>query len=770
MNEPVSKRVLERIEKAFLYNKDVLYLPGTELTYIPEELCKLEHLKKLDLRNNQIEKIPEHLTRLTNLTELNLGSNQLKEIPEHLTRLTNLTSLYIGNNHLQEIPEHITRLTNLTMLYLRGNELKEIPEHITRLTNLIMLDLRGNELQEIPEHITRLTNLTSLYLGGNKLQEISEHITRLTNLTVLDLSYNELQEIPESVLEFKKLRYLWVNNNPIENIPPEILRKDFSEIKEYLRSLEGEKKALDEVKVLLVGDGGAGKTSLIKQVFGEKFNPAESKTHGINIQNWDTGNEEREIKVKFWDFGGQDIMHATHKFFLSKRSFYVLVLNAREKDSSEYWLQLIESFGGNSPILVVINKIDENPSFDLNRKFLQKKYKGIKGFHRVCCVDGTGVEGFRSDLAKKLPETEFMQTTWPLYWFNVKNRLEGMKDNYIDYDKYKNICQEEKVTRAKSQESLVDFLNDLGVILHFNELDLDDTHVLEPKWVTEAVYKIINSEKLALNHGLLKLSDLKEILAKKKDDRYTYPRKMHKYIVNLMKKFELCYSINPEEILVPDLLEVQEKDFTFDYDSALRFVIEYDFLPRSIMPQFIVRMHEEIKDDLRWRTGVVLENNAYSSTAVVKLDYVAKKIFIYVQGQLKKEYLSVIRHKFLAINSSYEKIGAMEMVPCICSVCQKSPEPEYRKYETLIRFRAKPIKKVHCSKSAEPVLVEELLEGIEKKGFSSEEEILEILRELRDKSESKESFLEEASKIVEIKLGMFGVNIDLMALAKKWFK
>lgn len=42
----------------------------------------------------------------------------------------------------------------------------------------------------------------------------------------------------------------------------------------------------------------------------------------------------------------------------------------RKDEDSEYWLKMIETFGGDSPVLVVINKIDEHPDFDVNRSLL----------------------------------------------------------------------------------------------------------------------------------------------------------------------------------------------------------------------------------------------------------------------------------------------------------------------------------------------------------------------------------------------------------------
>ena len=94
-----------------------------------------------------------------------------------------------------------------------------------------------------------------------------------------------------------------------------------------------------------------------------------------------------EVRFNIWDFGGQEIMHATHQFFLTQRSLYLLALNGREGGEdydAEYWLKLIESFAGDSPVIVVLNKIDQHP-FDLNYRGLQAKYPQIRGFVKTDC-------------------------------------------------------------------------------------------------------------------------------------------------------------------------------------------------------------------------------------------------------------------------------------------------------------------------------------------------------------------------------------------------
>jgi hypothetical protein len=96
------------------------------------------------------------------------------------------------------------------------------------------------------------------------------------------------------------------------------------------RLREERKRSLNEGKLILVGRGEVGKTSLVRRLSENEFRGDESKTQGINITNWPLRCGSKTLRLNVWDFGGQEIMHATHQFFLTERSVYLLVLNGRE--------------------------------------------------------------------------------------------------------------------------------------------------------------------------------------------------------------------------------------------------------------------------------------------------------------------------------------------------------------------------------------------------------------------------------------------------------
>ena len=47
--------------------------------------------------------------------------------------------------------------------------------------------------------------------------------------------------------------------------------------------------------------------------------------------------------------------------------------------------------------MVVLNKIDQNPGFEVNRKFLIRKYKNIVGFFRTSCKRDSGIKTFKKE-------------------------------------------------------------------------------------------------------------------------------------------------------------------------------------------------------------------------------------------------------------------------------------------------------------------------------------------------------------------------------------
>ncbi|MGF1987409.1 MAG: leucine-rich repeat protein, partial [Nostoc sp. ZfuVER08] len=659
---------------AKLTNLTVLVLSDNKITQIPEALAKLTNLTQLILNNNQITEIPEAIAKLTNLTQLILNNNQITEIPEALASLTNLTQLILHNNQITEIPEAIAKLTNLTQLDLDGNKITQIPEALAKLTNLTQLDLRNNQITQIPEALASLTNLRELILHNNKITQIPEAIAKLTNLTQLILNNNQITQIPEALESLPKLKILDLRGNPLP-ISPEILGSfdsvgSVEDIFNYLQLLRsGEVRPLNEAKLLLIGQGSVGKTSLIQRLIRDKYDKNQPQTDGLNVETWNVQVNSKHIRLNVWDFGGQEIYHATHQFFLTKRSLYLLVCNCRtseEENRIEYWLKLIESFGGQSPVIIVGNKKDEQP-FDINRKALREKYPNIQAIIETSCQDNIGIDELRTAILQQIANLKEVYDLLPLSWFEVKQKLESMTEDFISYNRYICICYENMIPEEQNHDQLIDLLHRLGLVLNFREHPiLKDTNVLKPNWVTEGIYTLLSDENLKTKtKGIFTPADLTRILDPKR-----YPTKRHEYLIGLMKEFKLCFALEcqPPQFLIAGLLPKDEPEETQLHGETLEFQYHYKVLPESIISRFIVISHEKIHNQIYWRSGVMLqyqENNEIYNIARIKADPEDKKIFITISGrkETRRSFLGILRDVFQKIHKSLPNLEITEWVP-----------------------------------------------------------------------------------------------------------
>lgn len=807
-----------------------LYCPSNTLTVFPQAIPHLRSLAILNLRGNAIQAVPDNISDLQSLQYLDLAGNRLTALPSTLRDLTKLRTLLLAENPLDDLPHGPKKLYDLNVartrlaslptwllseaelrsLDLTGTPISALSDEVTRFAKLRFLDVSETPIEQLPENLGRLSLLRTLRLRDTMvsslpastatlkvlmsidmarshvrdlsllanlktlrtisaracgIQEFPEALLSLPLLRQLDLSENAMRELPPSVAttklpiviaEGRAADGIILYGNPITVPPPEIVSKGNAAIGAYFRSTPT--KRINEVKVLLVGDGGAGKTSLVKRLLGKKFDRNEPQTHGIKIDDGTVVVGAERITAHFWDFGGQEMMHATHQFFLSKRSAYMLVLDGRKEEKTEYWLKHIETFGGTSPVLVVLNKVDEHSGFDVNRRFLREKYPNIIGFIRVSCATNEGIDKLRDTLPELLSGVEVFRTVWSQEWFNVKQQLEKMTADYISVETFIKMCATENIDDRDAQETLISFLHDLGIALRFTDLPLRDTNVINPRWVTEGVYRIITDDRVAKAGGVLRLELLAKLLDKKR-----HPVEKHNFLIELMKKFELCYALSADTVLLPGLLPIEEPGGLEVEEPAARFVVDYEFLPKSVMPRFIVRMSGDIHENLRWRTGVALFNRASGAHAVVRADEVDRQISIVVYGDNRREYLGILLHALREINDSFDNLQFNERV-----VIPDNPRFSIS-YRHLTNLESLGHAACFPEGADHEYDVSDLL-GYVRPRQRTEDEILRIVRELRDGADTEDSMMQKINKAVMLQPNFFGLGFNLNNLIRKEFR
>lgn len=625
-------------------------------------------------------------------------------------------------------------------LELSSGNLTEIPPEVFELEQLEVLILRHNRLTSVPDSITRLQNLTRLSLSDNQLTTLPDSIARLQNLTRLNLSYNQLTALPDSITQLKNLKTLWLRGNSIETPPPEVVGgynkelgiKGIEKIKDYFRQLEKEgKDYLYEAKLLIVGEAGAGKTSLQRKIKNPncKLPKEDDTTRGIEVVQWEfplpkdapnvqePSSKDKSFRVNIWDFGGQEVYHSTHQFFLTKRSLYALVADERKEDIDfDYWLNVVELLSDNSPLLIIKNERGDRHR-EINERQLRGQFSNIKEILATNLATNRGLAEILKEIKHYVSNLPHIGKPLPKTWVKVRETLENDPRNYITLDEYLKICEQNGFTQLKDKLQLSGYLHDLGVCLHFQDDPLlRRTVILKPSWGTSAVYKVLDNDTVISNLGRFNRDDLAKIWH---EEKYA---NMQDELLQLMINFKLCYQIpNTNDYIAPQLLTKNKSEYFWEETNNLIMRYTYDFMPKGIITQFIVAMHRYIADQkCVWRSGAVLTRDQ-TNTEVVE-EYGRREIKIRVSGKHKKELMTIVMYELDRIHATYHRLKYNKLIPCNCVTCKDSQEPHFFLFEILRKFTEDRQDRIQCQKSYQMVDVLGLIDDvIGKKEFLEQE-------------------------------------------------
>ena len=657
-----------------------LHLSGNEISTLPVGIDHLKELSFLDLSRNQISELPASITRLAYLNHLNLRENCVNTLPENIGDLDGLNHLNLGQNQIRELPDSIGLLGNLDFADFSDNLLDSLPDYLGNLNELKECFLSNNSILDLPNSISLLRDLEILDLQSNRLEKLPDDIGELQNLNYLNLDDNELIELPNSLVELSMIgdlsfegNRLCVDDKELQNLSTE------DKVRTILKIQEGSTTPLNEAKVLVVGEERVGKTSLISRLAGLPHDPNQSSTEGINISHQQL---ENGIQINIWDFAGQEITHQTHKFFLSNRSLYLLVLDSQKEDNDAsiyHWLSVIRAYGGEySPIIVVVNHRDKNQSYFFDFHRYLKEFNIVDVLYTSACNKHDispyirfkiehSIEKLHQTIKKRVSELKGIDFPLPNSWTIIKNTLQSFQKQKVDFiqkEKYESLCREHGVTDPADQITLLKLLNEIGTVVAYPEdRRLRLTQVVNPLWVTNGVYKIIRSGMV--KNGILSANNIERIL--KYDYCYDYSDTHLLWLMDLLNQFELSFSIDVNTLLLPSKLSNQEPAFNFAmYQQGLSFRFRYQsILKKSVIWQLIVKLHHHIdrSGSKYWRRGAFFIYG--DSKAVVIADENKKTIDIQFDsvGRSARELLTIIRERIKEING--KNLIACEELPLV---------------------------------------------------------------------------------------------------------
>lgn len=410
--------------------------------------------------------------------------------------------------------------------------------------------------------------------------------------------------------------------------------------KRLLNTVEGDSIPLNEMKVVFLGDGEAGKTYTISRLLNDGGEPkgyTNTSTPGIVIEDKEYRIDGQKVHIHFWDFGGQEVLHTMHRIFLTERTLYVVLLNARDEtqDSrARYWLRNIQSFAPNAPVVLVLNKMDQNPNAALNERELFAKYPGLRKVIKLSALMDSGEE-FRHKLLDELLEQTklagILEHQWPAAWLRVKKELENMQSDFIYGNAYREICR--RCGAEEDAEDLLHWFNDLGIsFCCCDDYRLDNYVILRPDWITNAIYIMLFNACAGAKNGLLPHKGICRLLKPGFLERnsirsvlpgVTYDYNEVMFVLNVIRKFQLSFEGKEEHEFIPMLCQKDSLPVAEEYagdPEALEFRMEFEYLPNNVLHRLMVERQRELDMDQVWLTGALFRQEGTGLSAVVTID------------------------------------------------------------------------------------------------------------------------------------------------------
>jgi len=112
-----------------------------------------------------------------------------------------------------------------------------------------------------------------------------------------------------------------------------------------------------DIKVILLGESGVGKTCIINRYINNEFSQEIESTLGSSFQTKEIKKENKNYKLNIWDTTGQEKYHSVTKLFIHGAHIVILVYAINNLDSFQkldYWYKTIKEICDDNVILAIV--------------------------------------------------------------------------------------------------------------------------------------------------------------------------------------------------------------------------------------------------------------------------------------------------------------------------------------------------------------------------------------------------------------------------------
>jgi hypothetical protein len=243
------------------------------------------------------------------------------------------------------------------------------------------------------------------------------------------------------------------------------------------------------------------------------------------------------------------------------------------------------------------------------------------------------------------------------------------------------------------------------VFYYGEDIYLDSLIILNPLWITKAIYCIFDDEAVSKKNGLISTIEIKRVWG----DRLFIDHSAQ--LISIMRKFNICYEIEAgKSYLIPQLIKDKKIDsnLTSDFD----FIVSYDykFMPKGIISILINNLYEYIDGNNYSKDRILFARDA--NTILLEEKYYDRQINCYIQGTNYLPLFFLIRDTISKLKNQFPNIEFTEKISCQCFECKRARSiinTGFFEVDFLRRKTNNGANFVDCQKSAESVEISGML-------------------------------------------------------------
>ena len=167
----------------------------------------------------------------------------------------------------------------------------------------------------------------------------------------------------------------------------------------------------EEIKVVVLGESGVGKSNIINRYNGGQFNPNSVPNNSSFFMSKNLKFGEKIYRINLWDTAGQEKYHSLTKIFLNEAKIAFIIYAINDKASYEkidFWYNLVKESCGNIVIAIIGNKKDLYEEEQVNEEDAIKKAKSLNATFGLTSAleDDTGFDEIINKVLKKYIEDQ----------------------------------------------------------------------------------------------------------------------------------------------------------------------------------------------------------------------------------------------------------------------------------------------------------------------------------------------------------------------------